>query len=438
MKSFARTLLPAFLACSTLVGCMSPIEPSQVEEKDITVTFIYNLPTNNGNEMTKTSNAEVFDEFYEKITSTELVAETYDLELTETTTGAKYYFHGSWGSHDMVTLRTGTYHIVGSSTAPGNNIQQRCSFVFDEIQEISVSSSTISLTAQYDCFLLIFSANDISSLSNYNGEETADFFDFKSYKYAFVNTSLFKESNRQAAYIRGIYSDKAEFKSYTGNLNFEKGKYYVYSSVTGWVTAPQMEAGESESDGTIDNTAVDLGLSVKWRSMNLGAEKETDYGDRYAWGEITTKGPYTWANYKWCNGTSTSMNKYCTSSSYGTVDNKTHLDMSDDAARMLLGNGWRMPTVDEAKELYSQCTWEAETLNGVKGYRVSSKTNANSIFIPLNGQYDDNAIHYAGETMYLWLEQCNGQQKGYILSQSGVSTNNNRKDGLAIRPVLDN
>jgi hypothetical protein len=188
---------------------------------------------------------------------------------------------------------------------------------------------------------------------------------------------------------------------------------------------------EIQEDGLV---AVDLGLSVKWSPVNLGAENEYDYGSRYAWGETETKVTYTWDNYKWCNGSSYTMTKYCTSSSYGKVDEITVLEDIDDVARKEMGNKWRMPTPEEAQELLDECTWEKDTVNGVKGYRVTGK-NANSIFIPLNGQHDESGVQYAGVNLYIWLNRCNGRDKGYVLSQTGVSTNNDRHDGLAIRAV---
>ena len=57
--------------------------------------------------------------------------------------------------------------------------------------------------------------------------------------------------------------------------------------------------------------AVDLGLSVKWASFNLGASKEYEYGDYYAWGETATKDNYDWASYKWCTGAENKLTKYC-------------------------------------------------------------------------------------------------------------------------------
>lgn len=126
---------------------------------------------------------------------------------------------------------------------------------------------------------------------------------------------------------------------------------------------------------------IDLGLSVKWAECNVGAEVPEVLGGYYAWGETEEKADYTWANYKWCNGTYNSLNKYCYQSSYGTVDDKTILDMEDDVAFVMWGTGWRMPTRVEAQELCNKCSWELTSVNGVKGYRVTGP-NGNSIFFP--------------------------------------------------------
>ena len=132
--------------------------------------------------------------------------------------------------------------------------------------------------------------------------------------------------------------------------------------------------------------AIDLGLSVKWADMNLGALSPSDDGDWYAWGETETKDYYDWDNYKWCNGPSTTstnhyLTKYNSDSNYGVVDYKTVLEPEDDAAFVKLGSNWRMPTREEFVELSQNCDWEQTTLNGVTGYLVKSRVNSNSIFL---------------------------------------------------------
>ena len=104
---------------------------------------------------------------------------------------------------------------------------------------------------------------------------------------------------------------------------------------------------------------VDLGLpsGLKWAKCNIGAETETDYGDYFQWGETTPDTDYTWATYKYCNGSETTITKYCTNSSYGTVDNKTTLEPEDDAATQIMGGNWRMPTASEYQTLYNETLW---------------------------------------------------------------------------------
>ena len=117
---------------------------------------------------------------------------------------------------------------------------------------------------------------------------------------------------------------------------------------------------------------VDLGLSVKWATCNVGATTPEEYGNYYAWGEVLPKTNYSWATYSYCNGTNGSMTKYCTIRSFGTVDNKTTLEAMDDAAAYNWGGSWRMPTEAECTELRRQCTWTWTTQNGKNGYKVTA------------------------------------------------------------------
>ena len=142
-----------------------------------------------------------------------------------------------------------------------------------------------------------------------------------------------------------------------------------------------------QCDITVVPQSVDLGLSVKWATMNVGAESLEDYGDYFAWGETSPKSDYNWSTYKYCKGSSETMTKYCKSSFVGYngfVDNKSILEPSDDAAYVNWGGSWRMPTKAEFDELLdgNNCTWWWTTMNGVKGRKVVSNVNGNSIFLP--------------------------------------------------------
>ena len=187
---------------------------------------------------------------------------------------------------------------------------------------------------------------------------------------------------------------------------------------------------------------VDLGLSVKWATCNLGAEQPWEYGDSYAWGEVTTKSTYTQDNYKYGNGSK--VTKYCKNYSNGYqnfTDGKNMLEIIDDAAYQTKGNAWRIPTYAEIQELISSCTWTYTTLNGRKGYKVTSNkfgfTN-NSIFLPgcgIKGQAASTAGYYWSNENQLGntdatLARC------LHFTQSVVETNNYKRHyGLNIRPV---
>ncbi len=198
--------------------------------------------------------------------------------------------------------------------------------------------------------------------------------------------------------------------------------------------------GDKEEPAT-DSRAIDLGLSVKWASCNVGATKPEEYGGYYAWGETEEKSDYSWSTYKYCNSTSSSLIKYCTKSSYGTVDNKTTLEPGDDVAHVKWGGSWRMPTRAEQDELRDKCTWTWTTLNGVYGYRVTGP-NGNSIFLPAAGCRFGTGVYNRGATGNYWLSSLNSDYSGsaYLLSfySSGYDRyDGSRCDGRSVRPVCE-
>ena len=187
---------------------------------------------------------------------------------------------------------------------------------------------------------------------------------------------------------------------------------------------------------------VDLGLSVKWASYNVGATNPEDYGDYFAWGETEPKEQYDWSTYKYCKGSSSTMIKYCTNSSYGYngfTDNKTVLDPEDDAATANWGGSWRMPTDAEMTELREQCTWTWTTQNGVNGYKVVGK-NGNFIFLPAAGCMYYSILNRAGSYGLYWsssLEASSPRNAYYVDFISGHvrRSYSNRGDGRSVRPV---
>lgn len=186
--------------------------------------------------------------------------------------------------------------------------------------------------------------------------------------------------------------------------------------------------------------AVDLGLSVKWASFNLAASAPEEYGDYYAWGETENKDVFSWSTYKWCMGNYSTMTKYCSDSAYGYngfTDNKTVLDLEDDAVHTNLGGKWRMPTDAEWTELRENCTWTWTTERGVNGISVTAG-NGNSIFLPAAGGWVDSGLYYMGSYGYYWSSSLyNPNYAWYVYFNSdGVNRADYfRSGGFSIRPV---
>lgn len=194
---------------------------------------------------------------------------------------------------------------------------------------------------------------------------------------------------------------------------------------------------------------VDLGLpsGTLWADRNVGASKPEDFGLYFAWGEtegyegITDEKQFSWSDYKLCGGSNSTLTKYNTKSSYGTVDNIKTLELVDDAA-YTSDNTCRMPTKADLEELTANTTSVWETLNGVNGRRFTSKTNGNSIFVPAAGNCDNGSVKHVGSNVYVWsssLYESLSRNAWYLLFNSdnaGMSTNY-RCNGLTVRAVKD-
>ena len=177
--------------------------------------------------------------------------------------------------------------------------------------------------------------------------------------------------------------------------------------------------------------AVNLGLpsGTKWASFNIGATKPEEYGDYFAWGEIGTKLDYSVDTYFFYNN-----NGY---TSLGIDISGTKYDV----ARMKWGGSWVMPTLDDVKELFNNCTREWTTLHGVDGLKFTSKNNGNSIFLPAAGRRWNGDLYYAGEDGYYWssTQDPDGSRSAYYLlfrSGSAYWDCNYRLLGRSVRPVV--
>lgn len=206
--------------------------------------------------------------------------------------------------------------------------------------------------------------------------------------------------------------------------------YVPFESVTEYRTqwsefSDRFVAYDFENKMVYDPRVVDLGLSVKWASCNVGANAPEEYGDYFAWGEISPKKEYTEDN--------------CTT--YGVPMSDIAGNPAYDAATANWGGNWRMPTKDEIIELRKNCTWEWTSLNGVNGKRVTGP-NGNSIFLPAAGSRFNNELAGDGSFGYYWgsTPSSDDTHYAYILYflYEYQSTNRYyRYFGLTVRPVLE-
>ena len=190
---------------------------------------------------------------------------------------------------------------------------------------------------------------------------------------------------------------------------------------------------------------VDLALpsGTKWATMNIGAEKETDAGLYFAWGETqgysgsTNEKKFTWNDYKY--GTRSNITKY------NATDGLETLEASDDAATVNWGAKWKMPTAEQISELLdtSNCTNEwVKNYNdsGVNGCLFTSVRNGNKLFIPAAGNYYDDSFRYVGEYGRFWSNSrslANYKAK-FFESYHAATTWSGlfRCVGLGVRPVF--
>ena len=172
---------------------------------------------------------------------------------------------------------------------------------------------------------------------------------------------------------------------------------------------------------------VDLGLSVKWATCNVGATSPEDYGHYFAWGEISPKDEYNSSN---CSTYRKEMSDIAGNAQY-------------DAATANWGGDWRMPTKAEREELLNNCTWTWITQNGVYGYNVEGP-NGNSIFLPAAGYRNRSSLYYAGSEGGYWSStpvdyDYYDEIADNLCFSSGYQSMDDydRYFGLSVRPVVE-
>ena len=217
----------------------------------------------------------------------------------------------------------------------------------------------------------------------------------------------------------------AQSDSYSMQVYLSDGgmESFVVSEVDS-VVFVETEVVSSDTTYVNGYAAVDLGLSVKWATCNIGADSSEDYGNYYAWGETETKDSFTKS----------------TSVTYSVSMDDIAGNAEYDAATANWGSSWRMPTYAEIVELVDSCTWTWTTENDVNGYRVTG-SNGNSIFLPAAGSRD-TSLTSAGSNGFYWSSTpvTGSKTNSYELffGSSSCSTSfGYRYYGYSVRPVTE-
>ena len=181
---------------------------------------------------------------------------------------------------------------------------------------------------------------------------------------------------------------------------------------------------------------VDLGLSVKWATCNVGATSPEQAGLYFAWGETTgytgeqvTSGVRAFSKDVYNSGPAASIS--------------TDLTLEQDAAHVNLGGNWRMPTKAEYQELLDNCNvvWTNDyNGTGIKGRTFTSKVNGQSVFFPAAGNCSISSVNGVGSRGYYWSASWNSSSNAWKLNFNSGSqnlNNNNRYYGYSVRGVCE-
>ncbi len=198
--------------------------------------------------------------------------------------------------------------------------------------------------------------------------------------------------------------------------------------------------GEKVSGTLSKHEYADLGLSVKWATCNIGAEKPEYDGGHFAWGELTAKDKCTWENY---SHTSFIDSTTLTFKKYTPEDYNHRLSLSDDVARQKWGSPWRIPTRDQAEELIMFTCRKATIRGSQHGYLLTGPSG-NSIFLPMSGQVTEEGLNWVGNYGYYWTSDLHDDNKYYetadvlfLSSDEFVLGYKYRYKGYSIRPVAE-
>lgn len=340
---------------------------------------------------------------------------------------------------------------------------------------------TINVTNTTNCTLgtTLTNANSSTNITVYSGNSTAATLSCAALIPPQTVNGNFLQIVTDKGTVTYSLSSKAfaTGQSYTFNITVNLAAIGTTVAITGWTGTGNVTVQPTVTNAPANAVAVDLGLSVKWANMNVGATAVTDYGTFFAWGEtdgITVSGATTsisgtpaktcflWDTYAWCKGKNTTLTKYCPTDKQGSfwwdtsgttvaADNKTQLELGDDAARANWGGKWRMPTQAEMEALVatrgtSGYTWTWKTdynsVSGCNGWEIKCTSTGGTIFLPAAG-FRSRAFFYQGSLGYYWSSSLDTGGPGYawrlyFSSSEAYVGNFDRFGGCTVRAVQSN
>lgn len=356
-----------------------------------------------------------------------------------------YFFEGaSTADKHSVTLnanqavyadKSGAYIVSGSEITIQASLSPQTSRIrFSGKSYLNFEVKGITFITGYDADKNQFETSD----AGFSGQVGSD--GYTPYFYC-----VFSNSQRQLSIYSSADNYAVKFVKSFDTSVLRIGESGVLSIPTedknrGWDTVNT--PGDLCIDGNHPH-AIDMGDGLKWSCCNVGANSPIEYGDYFAWGETATKSTYDWSNYKYCKGSYNTLTKYCYSTSYGTVDNKKQLELTDDVARAKWGDSWRIPTAGEQSTLDSKCTWTRTNIGGVYGYKVTAK-NGNAIFLPA-AAYRDGANLSHNYYGYYWSSSLHMEAPLWAIclvldrydNKHGTNNGYHRCDGMSVRPVKE-
>lgn len=294
----------------------------------------------------------------------------YSLDVTNLAPNSKYYY--------VSYLYDGTSYFYGKVL----------SFTTKDFNPSSISydaksyETSVDLSAEID-FCIIGKLNDYRPVFSLNGNYT--------------EYGVERNSN-------GIkYQYQTSIQSLSAETDYEYYFFLVYTDIENNIQMlSTIDKKNFRTSLSLSTGAVDLGLSVLWSGVNVGAKEPSDGGALFAWGEVEEKETYSSDTYKYKKQ---NIGKE-TDPGWGSGIKFYNICGTEfDASTQIMGKEWRMPTVDEIEELIDNCSWKYMRYSNKYGFLVTGK-NGNRIFIPAVGQKIGNTIRGNDNYAYLWAGEC--------------------------------